>query len=330
MPTDLKISQFTDGGLVQETDEIAAVRSGVNTKINVGSAAAADVGTGPDDVPINSDLGGAAYLGAGSNVGDLVQLEDVGGSPGLPAIDGSQLTGVITESIMGLIEAGSNVTLDGSGTIADPYIVNSTSAVATSADDVTLDPISGLTATNVQDGIEEVWAVADTAVQPGSTFAPPTLHIQQRAANGVDAGATTTGAWFDRVLNTVLINSISGSSLSSGSITLPVGIYDFSGYALAYESGYHQTRLFNVTDNTNQLLTSGDIACSSTGYNVGGTGAAVGLTNISGRFQILATKTIKLQQRVTVAKAGNGQGAGSNTGFGTPNVFAEIILRKVA
>lgn len=169
MPTDLKISQFTDGGLVQETDEIAAVRSGVNTKINIGSAAAADIGTGPDDVPINSDFSEGAYSSVGTDVGDLIQLEDIGGSPGLPAIDGSQLTGVITESITGLIEPGSNVTIDGSGTIADPYVVNSTSAVATSADDVTLDPVSGLTATNVQDGIEEVWAVADTALQPSDS-----------------------------------------------------------------------------------------------------------------------------------------------------------------
>lgn len=67
---DLKISQFVDGGPVEETDEIAANRSGINTKVFFGSAAALDAGTG---------------------TGDLVILEDVGGSPGLPAVDGSQL-----------------------------------------------------------------------------------------------------------------------------------------------------------------------------------------------------------------------------------------------
>lgn len=70
---DLKISQFTDGGLVQDTDEIAAVRSGDNVKITTGTAAAMDAGTG---------------------IGDLVEIVDVSGTPGLPAIDGSQLTGL--------------------------------------------------------------------------------------------------------------------------------------------------------------------------------------------------------------------------------------------
>lgn len=166
MPTDLKISQFADGGPAQSTDEIATNRGGVNTKVYVGSAAAADVGTGPDDVPINSDLGGAAYLGAGSNVGDLVQLEDVGGSPGLPAVDGSQLEGVTTESIAGLIEPGTNVTLGGSGTSIDPYVINSTSSVATTAADVTYTPSSGLVGNNVQVALTNVWDKARTALQP--------------------------------------------------------------------------------------------------------------------------------------------------------------------
>lgn len=40
--TDLKISEFADGGTIQETDSVATVRSGVNTKVVVGSMAAED------------------------------------------------------------------------------------------------------------------------------------------------------------------------------------------------------------------------------------------------------------------------------------------------
>lgn len=40
--TDLKISDFADGGTIQETDSVAAVRSGVNTKVVVGTMAAQD------------------------------------------------------------------------------------------------------------------------------------------------------------------------------------------------------------------------------------------------------------------------------------------------
>lgn len=59
--TDLKISQFTNGGAVQTTDEVATNRAGVNTKVFLGSAAAADIGSGPSDIPINSDLGDFAF-----------------------------------------------------------------------------------------------------------------------------------------------------------------------------------------------------------------------------------------------------------------------------
>lgn len=40
--TDLKISQFTDGGLIETTDEIAGVRDGENVKVTFGTAAASD------------------------------------------------------------------------------------------------------------------------------------------------------------------------------------------------------------------------------------------------------------------------------------------------
>lgn len=54
--TDLKISEFDNGGAIQTTDEIAANRGGTNTKVFVGSAAAADIGAGPDDISTNSTL----------------------------------------------------------------------------------------------------------------------------------------------------------------------------------------------------------------------------------------------------------------------------------
>jgi len=71
--TDLKISQFSDGGSIQSTDSVAVVRSGVNTKVTVGSSASLD---------------------AGNTIGDVLLIEDVDGNAGLPAIDGSQLTGL--------------------------------------------------------------------------------------------------------------------------------------------------------------------------------------------------------------------------------------------
>lgn len=40
--------------------------------------------------------GTAASLDVGTAAGEVVQISDVGGTPGLPALDGSQLTGIAT------------------------------------------------------------------------------------------------------------------------------------------------------------------------------------------------------------------------------------------
>lgn len=114
---DLKISQFTDGGAVQTTDEIAAVRDGENVKVYAGSAAAADLGTAPDQVPTNSDLGEAAFLNASGNVGDaVVYVADSAGAPMVPGITQTyEVYTSATDTIPGYLEgkiiAGSNVTV---------------------------------------------------------------------------------------------------------------------------------------------------------------------------------------------------------------------------
>ena len=47
-------------------------------------------------------LGTAAALNVGSTIGDVVQLEDVGGNPSLPAVDGSQVTGLDYTNLTGV------------------------------------------------------------------------------------------------------------------------------------------------------------------------------------------------------------------------------------
>jgi hypothetical protein len=51
-----------------------------------------------DDVVVIDELGTSAFLNVGDQIGDVVGLEDVGGIAGLPAVDGSQLSGVPTSS----------------------------------------------------------------------------------------------------------------------------------------------------------------------------------------------------------------------------------------
>mgnify|MGYP006425414703 CR=1 FL=1 len=66
-----------------------------------------------------TNSGTAAAQDTGTAIGNVVQLEDVGGSAGLPAVDGSQLSGVAAEDTTSFLGATSaNITLDLS---ADDY-----------------------------------------------------------------------------------------------------------------------------------------------------------------------------------------------------------------
>lgn len=67
--SDLKISQFTDGGLTQTGDDFAAVRSGANVKVTLGDAAQGDIGV--DVQAFDQKLEDATSL-----TGDIVGTDD--------------------------------------------------------------------------------------------------------------------------------------------------------------------------------------------------------------------------------------------------------------
>ena len=133
--TDLKISQFVDGGAIQDTDQIATNRAGVNTRVLAGTAAAADLGTGSGQVPTNDDLGTMAY----QDTGAFVPTTQLGNSPGqipvfdadsggnalYPAADGSNIT-----NIQGLPSLPISVADGGTGfssyTIGDMFYASAT------------------------------------------------------------------------------------------------------------------------------------------------------------------------------------------------------------
>lgn len=138
---DLKISQFVDGGAIQSTDEIATSRAGINTKVFVGSAAALDASGGVGDVVVLQDdgsgnpqyppFGGSQIFDIdASNViyspesGTIITAINVQDAiTELDAILGTKLddiTGLIT------VESGSDITITGSGTVLDPYVLDST------------------------------------------------------------------------------------------------------------------------------------------------------------------------------------------------------------
>lgn len=120
---DLRISEFTDGGQIQETDEIATVRNGLNTKVRVGTIASADVDQflAITDIPIYT----VTSIVAGENVtvtGDQgnVTVSAGGGSGDIDGAVNIGLSGAgIFNSVSGSdiqlnrITGGTNITITG-------------------------------------------------------------------------------------------------------------------------------------------------------------------------------------------------------------------------
>ena len=144
------------------------------------------------------------------------------------------------------------------------------------------------------------------------------LHVRDEKTAGTSAGTSLTGDNI-RVLNTVARNTISGASLGSNQITLPLGTYTVNASAPALQSGYHKLRLVNVTDSTNVLIGQ---SCYSAAASVVQT-----TSTILGVFTLAATKVLNLTHYIAGGSAPNGLGGG--TGILT-EVYAEVFITKIA
>lgn len=94
----------------------AAIKSEETARIN----ADANLQSQIDSLPTFS---GSTTFSIGTNIGDIVQLENVNGSAGLPAVDGSKLTGITTDVNSSNIEELQNVTIN-SATLNDGLVYN--------------------------------------------------------------------------------------------------------------------------------------------------------------------------------------------------------------
>ncbi len=143
------------------------------------------------------------------------------------------------------------------------------------------------------------------------------LIVEDNFARGV-AGGTATAGVNTRVLNNIVVNSITGASLATNQITLPAGTYEIeatSGQIIDVDEA--KMYLYNVTDASDAVL--GDSAFSHGGAIVAGGG-----TSLQGRFTIAAEKDFEI--RTYVGRTG------PTDGFGNPNddgINVEIYLQVV-
>jgi hypothetical protein len=173
---------------------------------------------------------------------------------------------------------------------------------------------------------ESVMLFFDRTGDKGETGSPsnlvaPMLHLQERYADGTSP--TGSSSPLARNLNSTLINTITGASLSSGQITLPAGTYDFEGSAPSYSGLAHRVALYNNTDST--VVVPGPsryafVSSSSSCYN--------DYAEVRGRFVIASSKTFTLLHYVSNTTSFPFGWAAAITGS-VGEIYSELIIKKV-
>lgn len=141
----------------------------------------------------------------------------------------------------------------------------------------------------------------------------------QEAANTAGGTNGTASAWTTRPLNTVLHNSLRGSSLVSNVITLPPGTYALDFRSITYRAGPNQARFQNTTAGETVAYGLGIYAVNTQETNLVSTG--------SGYVKIDKTSKFELQHKAGTQRATDGWGNEMN--IGDNEVYAEVVIRKL-
>ena len=146
-------------------------------------------------------------------------------------------------------------------------------------------------------------------------FGNQLFHMQHIEASSVGGGNASSG-FNDRVLNSTVVNQISGASLSSNQFTLPSGTYILFAQADAHTIDRNYLAIYNVTN-------SGLAKTGQSNYSGGDTSTA----NIWCRLTPSSTQTFKLQHYAQTANTG-GQGFGV-ANLSTTNTYVNLLIWKV-
>jgi hypothetical protein len=151
-------------------------------------------------------------------------------------------------------------------------------------------------------------------------IAMPYLYVREQQASSTNGGTSVaTDITQSRVLNTVVINTITGASLASNIVTLPSGSYQCR-IRVPSADAVNQTKafLYNTSDSTYTLIGSNGSSAVSCAYD----------SYIVGRFTISAQKNFRVRHWTTSAQTTTG--LGTNAGTGQIEIFTECEFWKVA
>jgi hypothetical protein len=144
--------------------------------------------------------------------------------------------------------------------------------------------------------------------------------FNESQASGTNGGTFTSGSYTKRVLNTTVVNNITGCSIASSVITLPAGTFQVLASAPATTVDKHKIRIQNTTAAT--TLAIGGSAFTPAGSTI------VTVSQVQATFVLSVSSTIELQHRCLTTKATDGLGV--NTSFGDNEIFSQITIARIA
>ena len=171
----------------------------------------------------------------------------------------------------------------------------------------------------------------------GGTDLSQRITVEEQQTFGVD-GQTLDSAngYEDRVLNTIVENTITGATLTSNTVSLPAG--DYIAFAFAHASPAVFTnppspRLVKarLRDTTNNVtLANGSAEFLIRDDSVSNNAQANVKSEITfASFTLAGTADVNLQMGVSIETAMGGQGDTLATSLTEPNVYARLTLIKI-
>lgn len=136
--------------------------------------------------------------------------------------------------------------------------------------------------------------------------------------SGTNGGTGTATTWVQRDINTTSINAIQGASLSSNQVTLPAGTFSIRASAPCAVAASHVLRLYNIT--------AGAVVALGTAERSIASSSSRSFVNCS--LTLGASAVLRLDHWLSAA--GSANDLGNNAGTGSPNVFTEIEIKRVA
>jgi hypothetical protein len=163
-----------------------------------------------------------------------------------------------------------------------------------------------------------------TAAQLNSNFtyldSKGVAIFNETQSSGTQGGANVASAWTKRVLNTTVINTITGCSIASSVITLPAGTYLLNAYSPFYAVNGIKIKLRNTSDSTDQAIGGS--------YEFAASNFVNGNALLTTYFTIAAAKTFEVQYYAQTVRATNGLGFAVS--FSVNEVYTTIQIEKVA